>query len=320
MKKLLIRAIVWLGNLHRRALAFFFFLIGPRLAYRLTGWGASLMYCLLDLLRVRSEAQCRAALQSRVPAEEIPRIAEKSFINRARNLTDLMLAPYLLRPKTYERYGGRIPEPHRQELLDGQHRRQPTILLTAYYGSFDLLPIFLGYNGIHAAVVYRAHENEGFDSYRRKIRSQSGSELIPLQVAAIRLEQVLSTGGTVAILADHHVEERGMPVTFLGISTKVSRSIGLLAWRYEANVVVSAIRRLNNTFQFEIVLAEVIYYREAAGHADPVTFITHRYLRALEEIILKDPTQYLWAHARWGEEYSRRVTAPTESAQENPGV
>jgi len=313
MNKSVIRAILWLGNIQRRVLATFFAVIGPRAAYRMTGWGASLMYRLLDPLRIRCEVLCRAALHGHVPEDEIPRIARQSFINRARNLTDLMLAPRLLRPGTFERYGGRIPEPFLQELLDGQHRRQPTILLTAYYGSFDLLPIFLGYNGIRAAAVYRTHDNEGFDEYRRNIRGQARCEMIPLQDAAFRTEQILSQGGTIAILADHHVENRGMPVTFLGLPTKVPRSVGLLAWRYEADVVVAAIRRLDDTFRFRLLVADVIYHQESALQDDPVSFVTHRYLRAMEQVILDDPTQYLWAYARWGEEFARQLNESTKS-------
>ena len=313
MIKWWISAVFWLGNLHRRVLAVFFTTIGPRLSYRLTGWGSLLLYRLLDPLRIRSEALCRAALYSHVRSPDVPRIAERSFVNRAKNLTDLMLASRLLRADTYERYGGRIPEPFLGDLLQRQRRAQPTILLTAYYGSFDLLPIFLGYNGIRASVVYLPHSNAGFDSYRRSIRGKSGCEMVAVKNAAARLGQVLGHGGTVALVADHHVEDRGTPVTFLGLQTKALRSVGLLAWRYEADVVVAAIRRLGDDFQFRLAVADVVHHNETTAHDDPVAFVTDRYLRAIERLILEDPTQYLWAYARWGADHARRATHDLES-------
>jgi Kdo2-lipid IVA lauroyltransferase/acyltransferase len=302
-----VRGVQSLGNLQRRLLACIFAITGPKFAYRLTGWGAKAIYKLLDPLRMRSEAQCRAALHDKVPANDIPRIADQSFINRARNMTDLMLAPRLLHPATFARYGGQIPEPFLTELLDGQRHRQPTILVTAYYGSFDLLPIFLGYNGIQASAVYLPHANKSYDDFRRKIRGQSGCDMIPVHRALTRLNQVLRDGGTVALLVDHHDEDRGMAVKFLGLDAKMSRSIGLLAWRHHANVVVAALRRLDDTFRFQFVIADVIYHQEAAVQSDHVEFITHRYLRAIEGLIMEDPTQYLWAYARWGEEHARQV-------------
>lgn len=299
MKNILISAVLWLGNLHRRTLALFFALVGPKLAYSISGRGALLIYRLLDPLRERSEMQCKAALQGHVSAEDVPGIAAQSFVHRAWNLTDLMLASYLLRPGTFERYGGRIPQPYLSDLLEGQRKKQATILVTAYYGSFDLLPIFLGYNGIHATVVYRRHGNAGYDAYRTRIRSQSGCEMVTVENAAGRLGQVLGEGGTAGIVADHRIENRGMPTTFLGLPTTALRTVGLLSWRYEANVVVAALRRLEDSFRFGFVVADVVDHKEVAQQVDAVTFVTNRYLRAMEQIILEDPSQYLWAYARW---------------------
>lgn len=311
----LVSIVIALSNGYRRLLAIFFALIGPARAYRITARGARLAYGMMDPLRMRSEAQAQAALSPQVPASDIAFIAAQAFVHRAWNLTDLMLAQRLLRDNTYERYGGRIAEPFRSQMLARQERKGPSILLSPYYGSFDLLPIFLGYNGIRATVIYRPHSNRGFDVYRRRIRGQSGCEMVPVENAAVRLGQVLGTGGTVALITDHHVEERGMPVTFLGLPTKVLRSVGLLAWRYEADVVVAALRRTAEPFHFNLVVADIMHYAEAAGQADAVAYITDRYLRAMERIILEAPEQYLWAYPRWGEEHAQRVTAGLEQTE-----
>jgi len=313
LKRWWISAFISLGNVYRRLLAMFFAIIGPQLAYRMTAWGARRVYNLLDTLRLRSEAQAKAALSTHVPAGEIPHIAARAFIHRTWNLTDLMLASWRLNAATYDRRGGRIAEPFLSRLLQRQKDMKATILLSPYYGSFDLLPIFLGYNGIRATVIYRPHANRGFDEYRRNIRGQSGCEMVPVENAAQRLGQVLGASGTVALITDHHVEERGMPVTFLGLPTKVLRSVGLLAWRYEADVVVAALRRAGEPFQFNFVVGDVIHFADAAGQHDAVEYVTHRYLRAMEKLILEEPAQYLWAYARWGEQLAQQITGEPES-------
>jgi len=243
-----------------------------------------------------------------MPGPEVERIAAQAFVHRARNLTDLFLAPRLLNPHTFAKCGGRFDELSLSRLLEGQRRKTPTIFVTAYYGAFDLLPIFLGYNGIKAAAVYLPHENKSFDQFRRRVRSQSGCELVPVDVAAGRFNEILGAGGMIAILADHHDEVRGMPVRFLGIEGRASRSVGLLAWRHEANVVVAAIRRVADTFRFHLTLEDVIYHDESMVQADPVEFVTLRYLSAIEHLIRRDPTQYLWAYARWGKDHANRVS------------
>ncbi|HEY3241839.1 MAG TPA: lysophospholipid acyltransferase family protein [Phycisphaerae bacterium] len=303
------RATLSLGNFHRRMLAVYFAIMGPRAAYRVTEVLGRLLYRLLTPFRQRSEAQCRAALGDQLRPADVPRIAEQSFVHRLWNLTDLLLAERLLHPRTYQRFGGTFPEPGRSELLAAQERGQAALLVSAYYGPFDLLPIFLGYNGVRAAVVYLPHANAAFDAHRRRVRARGGCELVSVDQAPARFPQILAAGGTVALVADHHEARRGSPVTFLGLPTQISPSVGLLAWRYDADVVVAGIRRVNSAFHFAIEVSDVIKHGEWADQSDPVAYITARYLRALELLVRRDPTQYLWGYARWGEELAQKLTA-----------
>ncbi len=303
---------MWAANVQRRLLGVYFAVAGPRIAYWLTDRMARLMYRLLAPLRLRSEAQCRAALGQRIASEDVPRVAEQAFVHRMWNLTDLLLAERLMHPRTWYRYGGVIPEPHLANMLDTQLRRQPTILISAYYGPYDLLPMFLGYNGVRAAAIYQTHGNMAFDEQRRKVRSRGGCELVTLAQTRERVPEILEHGGAVAIIADHHAPQRGLPVTFLGLPTMALRSVGLLAWRYDAEVAVAGIRRLGRSFRFEIDVVDVIKPPAWAGEDNPVKYITDRYLRALETLVLRDPTQYIWAYPRWGKDLAERLTAGEE--------
>lgn len=287
--------VVRLSNWYRRFLAVFLGIIGPEAAYALVGRLARWMYHLFDPLRLRSEAQCRAALG---PGFDAAKIAEQAFVHRAWNLVDLMLAPRFIRRSTYACLGGRIPEPYLGLLHAARDQRRPVIMVTCYYGPFDLLPLFLGYNGVRAGVVYRHHPNPDFDAFRRSVRAASGCEMVPLGEAIVRLPQILDAGGTVAILSDHHAR-RGIPVTFLGLPTKATRSVALLAEHYQAVVVVAGIRR-RASLCCELVVADLFDESAWREQEDPITYITRRTVAALERIVLAEPSQYLWAQARWG--------------------
>ncbi len=309
------RVLIWLSDGYRRLLAVFLAIAGPETAYRFTERLARLLYRSLPFVQGRTEAQCRAALAGQVPEADIPRLAEQSFVHRQWNLTDLMLADRFLHPNTHSRYGGQIPQPFLGMLADAQERRQPVILLTAYYGPYDLLPVFMGYNGIRTAAVYRPHRNRRYDAYRNRIRARAGCELIPIQQALDRVPQVLEAGGTVALLADHHVEGRGVQSTFLGLPTVASRLVGLLAERFGAVVAVAGIRRTGRPFHFQIEVAGLLVPEEWRSAGDPVACITDWYLRAMERIVRADPAQYLWSYARWGEQ-----TAGALAEQLRPGM
>lgn len=303
----LARFILAWGNLHRRALAVLFFCVGPRISYRMTGWGGALLYWLLIPLRERSEAQCRAALCNKLEEYDYATIAKQSFVHRSRNLTDLMLASRMLRPHTFEKYGGKLPEPFLSRMMAAQDEKRPMLLVTGYYGSFDMLPIFLGYNGIRATAVYRPHLNSGFDAYRKRIRAQSGCAMIPMHNATARIEALLEGGGSVALVADHHVETRGIDIEFLGIPTRAMAAVGLLACRHQAEVVVAGLHRVGADFRFEFIVQDTIVPNDWADESNPVESVTKRYMRGIEQLVLRDPTHYLWGYARWGEAHARKV-------------
>ncbi len=304
---MLARLLYHLANLHRRMLGVYFAVLGPRISYAVTRALARGLYGLVLPLRAISEAQCRAGLAGHASAADAIRIAKEAFIGRMLCLTDLLLADRLLHRGTYKRYGGAIPEPFLSQMLDAQHRRQPAILLTAYYGPFDLWPILLGLNGVNAVCIYKMHLNKQFDWLRTRIRARGGCELVPIEQAAARVPAVLQAGGAVALVADHPAERRGVPVTFLGLPATAQKTVGLLAQQYGADVVVAVIRR-RGAFRFEIDVEDIIKPPAWNGADDPMSLITHRYIAGLERLILKDPSQYLWAQARWGERMAQSLT------------
>jgi KDO2-lipid IV(A) lauroyltransferase len=306
VKPWLIRVVIWLSNLHREALVLLFAVFGPTFAYRVTECLARLLYWLLPVARQLSQYHCRAALANDFTDRQIRNIAEQAFVHRMWNLVDLMLAKSLVNRRSFTRFGGLIPEPERRRLHEAQRRRKPTILLTAYYGSYDLLPMFLGFDGLDALAVYRPHANQGFDRFRQQVRASGGCRFVAFDRAAPDLAAELAAGGTIALVADHHMA-KGIEMNFLGLPTRVPRTIGLLAWRYEADVIVAVLKRLRKPFRFRFEVVDIIEWPLIQAQDDPVDFTVRRYVRSLERAILQEPAQYLWTQPRWGKDLALEV-------------
>ncbi len=285
------------GHAQRTCLTALYRLIGPRGAYALTRRVGERLYALLPELRERSEANLAAAGEALVPPDQRAALAKRAFLHRMWNLADLHLAPGYVNAPALDRIGGRLPAPLHDRLLAAQARGQPAILLTAYFGSIDLLPILLALSGVRAATLYRPHRNRGFDAYRRKVRAQAGGELIPVEEALSALPRVLEAGGTVALVADHG-SRHGIDAEFLGQSVRVPRTVGVLAARHAADVAVAGLRRVGESFRFVFVVTDIIDHSEFAERPDAVEWITRRYLTALEGVIRSAPEQYLWVRQR----------------------
>ncbi len=274
--------------------------IGPRAAYRVTAVLADWLNRLMPELSARAVRQLRQSLGESWTDAQLERLAAESLRHRLWNLTDLHLTPRWLTPRSYRRLGGAMPEPYLARTLAAQRRGQPALLLTAYFGSFDLLPVLLGYNGITAAIVYRRHRNTAFDRFRDRVRTISGSTLIPLENALVEVPRVLERGGTVAMLVDQPEPARGIDVEFLGRPLRVNRAVGVLAVRHGADVAVAGLAR-RGAFRFDFRVSDVIDHTDWLREADPVAYVTRRYVGALERLVRDAPAQYLWLQERWRE-------------------
>jgi KDO2-lipid IV(A) lauroyltransferase len=68
---------------------------------------------------------------------------------------------------------------------------------------------------------------------------------------------------------------------------------------YNIPVVIGYAQRLNDRFQFEVGVQDIIRPADWANEQDPLRYITQRYTKAIEDFVGKDPGQYWWVHRRW---------------------
>ena len=71
------------------------------------------------------------------------------------------------------------------------------------------------------------------------------------------------------------------------------------ALRCQAPIVCGYAHRLGHQFRYELGVSDIIRPEDWQGQADPLFYITARYMRAIESMVAACPQQYLWMHRRW---------------------
>lgn len=192
---------------------------------------------------------------------------------------------------------------------------RPVILITGHVGNWEVMGYTLGLLGVRVHAVYRPLDLAPLDRWVRRTRSRRGLELIDKFGAVRALPGVMATGRAAAFVADQNAGDRGMFVPFFGRLTSTYKSIGLLALQQRAVIVCGCARRLGwderpgeaavgrhvgaKDLCFDVDVDDVYGPEAYESQPDPLYYLTARYRRSIERMVLRAPEQYLWMHRIW---------------------
>ena len=211
-------------------------------------------------------------------------------------LMEILHIPRKLHPTTWRRT---ITLVGHEEVLDRLITGGPLIMLTGHFGNWEMAGYLFGVFGFPPHSVARPLDNPYLDRFLRTFRERTGQRMIAKKGGYDEMLDVLRRGGVLSFLADQDAGERGMFVDFFGRPASTHKAIALLAIEHKAPVVVGYARRVGPGFRYEVGCTELIDPTEWTGTPDDARLLTQRYTAALEDIIRRDPDQYLWLHRRW---------------------
>lgn len=257
--------------------------------------GGSLMYQFDRKHRHRAMRNIARSFPD-VPTARAARIAERSMQHFLQLGVEVLFTTRLVHLDTWSRYT-QLRDLH--EALDVMLSDRPKIMVTGHFGNWELLGYTLATLGLDMDALARPIDNPLVNRWLTDVRQKRGMRLITKWGATDQMVDIMANHGTLAFIADQNAGEKDLFVPFFGRLASTYKSIGLLAMRSNAPVVCGYARRLGPTFRYEIGTTDIIYPEDWSRQPDPLYYLTARYMRAIENMVRLDPTQYLWVHRRW---------------------
>jgi KDO2-lipid IV(A) lauroyltransferase len=178
---------------------------------------------------------------------------------------------------------------------------RPTVFVSGHYGNFELSSFVLGLLGFPGHSIARPLDNRYLDRAVNQFRGMYGQHILPKEGAALPVDAVLQSGGTLALLADQHAGPKGLWLDFFGRPASTHKAIGLFSLGSDAPLIMSYVRRLDKPLRHVVAGYAVADPRSGRPEVANVRALTEWYTHRLEEIVRADPTQYWWLHRRWRE-------------------
>lgn len=179
-----------------------------------------------------------------------------------------------------------------------------TVLVTGHFGNFEVAGYLVGLFGIPTTTIARPLDNPYVNDFFTDFRSFGGHQILPKEGSSTRIQEVLTAGGTIVLLADQHAGGKGCWVDFFGHPTSCHKALALFVLSARAPMIVNYTRRLGQPLRFEMGMTGVadpagLDAPQVPEYLESVTDLTEWYNQRLEAAIRMAPEQYWWLHRRW---------------------
>jgi KDO2-lipid IV(A) lauroyltransferase len=239
----------------------------------------------------------RTAFGDQCSEAELARIARRSCEHLVMFAVECLFTTRLITHGTWQQH---VRLKNFEEALRVLLSGHGAVLVTGHYGSWEVLGYTLATLGFDVGAVMRPFDNPYINRYVTEIRARRGLRLLDKKGAAQYMGQVVEGGSALGFIADQDAGHKGLFVDFFGKKASTYKSIALTAWQYHLPVIIGCARRISwERFLYEIEVEDVIYPKDWAGQDNEILYITCRFNRGIEQMVRKDPTQYLWLHRRW---------------------
>ncbi len=169
------------------------------------------------------------------------------------------------------------------------------LLVTGHLGCWELLAAWLARRLGAAAVVTGTVRNPPVDRLLQERRRRLGLQVLVREAGARPVLRALDAGQVVGVLVDQNTRVASAPLPFLGHPAPTPLGPARIACRRGIPVVPAALVRRGGHW----VARHTGALKPAPG--DDVLDLAVRCNRALGELIMRNPAQWVWFHDRWRE-------------------
>ena len=219
-------------------------------------------------------------------------LSKKMWFNYGRILAEYMYIKYF---REKEKFSNLITIENQNILEKIKKESKPVIFISGHFNNFELMAMQIDKAGIDLTTIYRPLNNIFLNPLMERIRKKYiCKKQIKKGIAGTKeLLQNFKNGSSIALMIDQRVTE-GVICDFFGQKARTTTIPAQFVKKFNAKIVPVYIQRFDNN-KFKLEFDSVIEFKSD----ETLDAITLKLNKILEEMILKNPDQWIWTHNRW---------------------
>ena len=207
-----------------------------------------------------------------------------------------ILSEYIFLKQFRKKIFNRYLEFEGYKILDQiKKNNERVVFISGHFNNFELMAMEIEKAGINLCAIYRPLNNPFLNIIMEKIRKKHicKNQIKKGKSGTRTLVELFKKNYSVALMIDQRVSE-GETVNFFNKPAKTTTIPAQLIKKYGCKVVPVYIER-KNKHNFKISFLNGIEFDEKLS----IKEITLKLNNILENMILKNPEQWIWSHDRW---------------------
>ena len=219
-------------------------------------------------------------------------ILKLMWLNYGKILSEYM---FIKNFRNSKNYSGKIIIENQQILEKIKKDKDPVIFISGHFNNFELMAMCLDKAGIKLAAIYRPLNNKFLNSIMENIRKNyiCKNQIKKGKSGTKELLKKFKEKTSVALMIDQRVSE-GIRCNLFNEKALTTTIPAQFVKKFNTKIVPIYIERFN-TNNFKLRVFDPIQFSKN----DSIQVITEHLNKTLEQMILKNPDQWIWTHNRW---------------------
>ena len=180
----------------------------------------------------------------------------------------------------------------RRFLNDAIKRKSGTVLVSAHFGSWEILGHWFGINNYPLVGIAQRQKNKGANLFFEEKRELSGIKQVYRKSSMDSLYEILNGNKILGLVSDQDARGRGIFVDFFNKPASTHKGAALFHLNTNASLIFGICVQ-KNIGKYRVEFIPINPKKKSIEH------ITQLYTTIIEQSIKKYPEQYFWFHNRW---------------------
>ena len=272
-------------------LIYIFFLIGRLIGLKMSRKLFSILFCKIGPL-IRSKKVIDKNIN--IFSQNINEIEKKNIINGMWKNYGMTLIEYIYL-NYFRKNNTHIIFKNEENLLQVARDKKPVIFVSGHFANFELMSMEITKKNILLATIYRPLNNIFLNPFMELLRKKYiCKNQIKKGINGVRESiEYIKNNHSIAMMIDQRVSE-GEKINFFGIPALSTTLPAQLSIKFGLDIIPVYIER-DKKNNFKVEFQERINPKKFINKLE----LTKKLNDVLENMIKRNPTQWIWTHNRW---------------------